>query len=451
LKKLTIFTLSLLISLPLFSLEKNVTSSNILNQEHFERLIRIFAKSENYLMNFDKELEQNANTNNTFSLGNSDSYRKLLVMRFVKEDLELKILSAYKALLTASHTSTDPQKRKQAKLQLRQIHQYLRNSTPAQQLAFEDIREALYDVLIDYKKHRNDVDQELKDSSVSSFKNDEERIKALKNFRSTLNSDKTNNAIVQPMDQFDKKIQKEEEKLLPTISFDEYEQNYLFGNVFTPSTGPNGNVVGLIFPKNVWALTYDDGPHPTHTHNILNNLDQLKIKASFFWLAQNVIIYKSTVADVKAKNHSINDHSWSHAQLPKLNDGDLYKEVVQSKKAEEQVYGETINFFRCPYGAGNSVPRIRKLISDQNMIHVFWSVDSLDWQDKDPDSIVARVQKQMNANGHGVILFHDIHPQSVIASKRIVEATQKLSGPSAARWVTIPEIVAEMNDKAEGK
>ena len=86
------------------------------------------------------------------------------------------------------------------------------------------------------------------------------------------------------------------------------------------------------------------------------------------------------------------------------------------------------------------------MISDLGMIHVFWNVDTLDWQDKDPDSVVARAQKQMKAAGHGVILFHDIHPQSVIASKKLVEWSKTLKGTDAEiRWVTIPEIVDEMN------
>ena len=86
------------------------------------------------------------------------------------------------------------------------------------------------------------------------------------------------------------------------------------------------------------------------------------------------------------------------------------------------------------------------MIADLGMIHVFWNVDTLDWQDKDPDSIVARAQKQMKTEGHGVILFHDIHPQSVIASKKLVEWTKTLKGTeNEIRWVTIPEIINEMN------
>ena len=75
------------------------------------------------------------------------------------------------------------------------------------------------------------------------------------------------------------------------------------------------------------------------------------------------------------------------------------------------------------------------------MLHVFWNVDTLDWQDKDPESVFKRAQKQMLQYNRGVVLFHDIHPQSVIASKKLVEWS-KVQG---VRWVKLNDIVKELN------
>ena len=57
------------------------------------------------------------------------------------------------------------------------------------------------------------------------------------------------------------------------------------------------------------------------------------------------------------------------------------------------------------------------------MIHVFWNIDTLDWQDKNPKTILALSIKQMNAsaNNSGIILFHDIHSQSVTASTMLMD------------------------------
>ena len=61
------------------------------------------------------------------------------------------------------------------------------------------------------------------------------------------------------------------------------------------------------------------------------------------------------------------------------------------------------------------------MISENGLIHIFWNVDSLDWQDKDPESIKERVVNQMKVQKRGVILFHDIHQQSLVASKLILQ------------------------------
>ena len=75
--------------------------------------------------------------------------------------------------------------------------------------------------------------------------------------------------------------------------------------------------MGMIFPKGVWALTFDDGPNPTYTPEILSNLEQAGIKATFFWLAENVIKYQNIVDSVGEKAMVRANHSWSHPQLPK--------------------------------------------------------------------------------------------------------------------------------------
>lgn len=216
-----------------------------------------------------------------------------------------------------------------------------------------------------------------------------------------------------------------------------------------PGTGPEGNMMGRDFPLNTWALTYDDGPHGQYTKEILGNLRAHGKKATFFWLAQNVTRYSGIVAGVQAAGMSVNDHSFTHADLTKANEARLHHEIVDSYDVESRVYGQRPLFFRCPYGAGMRNGRIRQIIADQNMVHVFWTVDSLDWQDKNPQSVLARVRKQMALEKRGIILFHDVHPQSVAASRMLLEYSASLDGtPNRLRWVTMPEIMDELNRRS---
>jgi peptidoglycan/xylan/chitin deacetylase (PgdA/CDA1 family) len=217
-----------------------------------------------------------------------------------------------------------------------------------------------------------------------------------------------------------------------------------------PSTGPAGNITGNSFPRGVWAITFDDGPHPVYTNQIVNNLKENDIKSTFFSLSKNVLQYPKITKGIQALGMEIANHSHDHPQLIKLNDAQLDFQILNSTDKIESVTGEKPRFFRCPYGAGTNVPRIRSRIAKEEMVHVFWSVDSLDWQDRNPDSIVKRVQKQisLSKNGGGVILFHDIHPQSVTASKVIMKYLKEGEAtPGKVNQVkTIGEIVDMINN-----
>jgi len=77
------------------------------------------------------------------------------------------------------------------------------------------------------------------------------------------------------------------------------------------------------------------------------------------------------------------------------------------------------------------------------MLHVFWNVDTLDWQDKNPQSIFNRAVKQMSGtkNNAGVILFHDIHRQTVTASALLMDHLKKTN----AKVCTVQGIINQIN------
>lgn len=189
-----------------------------------------------------------------------------------------------------------------------------------------------------------------------------------------------------------------------------------------PSTGRNGNISGGTFPKNTWSLTFDDGPGKT-TEQLVTNLLQKKVPATFFMLAKQVETFPKTVSRINNEGFDIASHSYTHAQLTKVGPAQLEKEIGGSKKTIEAAIGKPVKLFRLPYGAGVSVSNVRAKIAEHNMVHVFWTVDTLDWQDKNPSSILVRALKQMNGSGSnsGIILFHDIHSQSVTASTMLMD------------------------------
>jgi peptidoglycan/xylan/chitin deacetylase (PgdA/CDA1 family) len=214
-----------------------------------------------------------------------------------------------------------------------------------------------------------------------------------------------------------------------------------------PSVGASGNIDGTSFARGTWAITFDDGPHPLITEKDLVNLQASNTPATFFWLAKNVEVETNLVKKVQAAGFPVEDHSWSHPRLDQAEDlarlhTNLDREINQSFALDTKIYGQKPRFFRCPYGAGLRNPVIRGMIAKNGMIHVSWNVDSLDWHDANPASVQRRVEQQMAANGRGIILFHDIHTPALTVLPALVS-----KNAGKIRWVSIPEIVDELNGK----
>lgn len=205
------------------------------------------------------------------------------------------------------------------------------------------------------------------------------------------------------------------------------------------SPGGNGNITGNRFDKGFWAITLDDGPHATHTAGMIKTIQGAGMKATFFWLSQNLTKYPSLVSQAGIAEFNRASHSFTHANLPKLGPVGLKHEIDDAVHVFAKEVGSPPTFFRCPYGAcgGNDSP-IRTMIANKNMMHVFWNVDSLDWQDQNPQTIFERTKKQIDILGRGIILLHDIHPQSVEAMKLIVPYLKKIK----AQVKTMSEMMA---------
>lgn len=225
---------------------------------------------------------------------------------------------------------------------------------------------------------------------------------------------------------------------------------YQSAQFIEPSVQSNGSINGSEFPAGTWAMTIDDGPlrHDKKgpvTESITQTLNSYQISATFFWLARQVLTFPDIVNWVNGFGHSLQTHSYTHKNLSRAADKTLSEEVDLATEVESQAYGKRPRFFRLPYGAGINSRRTRAAIARAGLIHVSWNVDSNDWADHNPASSSQRVLRQMSVAARqgtgGVILYHDIQ-QFTPDSIRIL--LSQLSR-SSLRWVTIPQIVDELN------
>lgn len=189
---------------------------------------------------------------------------------------------------------------------------------------------------------------------------------------------------------------------------------------FVPSTSRKGNIVGTEFDDGEFHFTFDDGPSQL-SDQIMRSLDLYTVRATFFWLSPRFKNHSDIVDKLMRSAHEIANHTRTHPNMPTLSSSRQHDEIVGASDDIEKQTGRRPRWMRLPYGSGVNNSRIRQIIADAGMIHVFWNIDSLDWQDRDPDSITRRVMSQVRRQKRGILLFHDIHRQTVQALPKILD------------------------------
>lgn len=205
----------------------------------------------------------------------------------------------------------------------------------------------------------------------------------------------------------------------------------------------NRNWIGSVLPAGQFVFTYDDGPHPSFTKEIRDTWARAGMaKPAFFWLSKNVGNNMSVVNETNSQGYVIGSHSVDHKDLGALaragNTKALDYEINGAVATLSKALNRPVRYFRLPYGSGVKSALIGARFQALNLEHFFWRVDSLDWQDKNPASIRNRVVAQMKAVGSGIVLFHDIHPQSAKAAQLMVDYIKANPKYKAVNILDIP-------------
>jgi peptidoglycan/xylan/chitin deacetylase (PgdA/CDA1 family) len=205
------------------------------------------------------------------------------------------------------------------------------------------------------------------------------------------------------------------------------------------------NWTGSTLPQGQFVFTYDDGPHPSFTRAIRETWARAGMpKPAFFWLSQNVDRLPAVVKETNSQKYVIGSHSVDHKDLGAVaragNTKVLDYEINGAVASLSKVLERPVHYFRLPYGSGVRNALIGARFQALNLEHFFWRVDSLDWQDKNPISIRNRVAAQMKAVGRGIVLFHDIHPQSVAAAQLMVDYIKENPQYKAVSILDIPGV-----------
>ncbi|WP_432928529.1 polysaccharide deacetylase family protein [Microbispora sp. CA-135349] len=168
------------------------------------------------------------------------------------------------------------------------------------------------------------------------------------------------------------------------------------------------------------ALTFDDGPWP-YTPELLDTLKKHKAKATFFLLGRKVANRPELTRRIYEEGHDIGNHTWTHPSLTKLSDSEVLEEVSSTSDVIFQMIGKKPDYMRPPNGATNA--RVSGLMADLGLPQILWTGSTLDWQARNTKVIAQRTLKLAKRNG--VILLHDIVPETVKAMPGVLTALEK--------------------------
>ncbi|MFD4908158.1 polysaccharide deacetylase family protein [Kitasatospora purpeofusca] len=153
------------------------------------------------------------------------------------------------------------------------------------------------------------------------------------------------------------------------------------------------------------ALTFDDGPHPEYTPQVLDVLARYDAPAAFFCIGLHALAHPAVVRRIAAEGHILGNHSWSHAYLPDLGPIGLRAQLGFTADALAHACGGTrpSRWLRPPYG-GRS-PELLTAVAGSGLTTALWDVDAKDWSRPGPGVVAERV---LSGVGPGsVVLMHD--------------------------------------------
>lgn len=214
---------------------------------------------------------------------------------------------------------------------------------------------------------------------------------------------------------------------------------------------PGNHIYGMVFLEGhpdhkVVALTFDDGPYPPYTGQILDILKEYKVPATFFVVGRNAEKHPDVVQRIKQEGHQIGNHTFNHIDLLKADRNIMEREIDRTNKAIADITGQAPHVVRPPHGFRD--PVVMEVMADRKLKVVEWSVMSRDWTNPGVEAIVNRtISKVQNGS---VILLHD---GDGVASKdsraQTVEATRRIIRELSAqgyKFVTVDEILANVED-----
>ena len=178
------------------------------------------------------------------------------------------------------------------------------------------------------------------------------------------------------------------------------------------------------------ALTFDDGPHPIYTPELLEGLKERGVVATFFVTGANATLYPELIEQMREDGHVIGNHTYHHVQLSSVGEEIFIQELKETNRVLEGILEEEVVYVRPPFGDW-----AKSIEQEINMLPVLWDIDPLDWCTGNSNQIVKRVLDKAEENS--IILMHDEYAASVEAALEIIDKLKE----EGYEFVTVEQIL----------
>ncbi len=188
--------------------------------------------------------------------------------------------------------------------------------------------------------------------------------------------------------------------------------------------------------KKIIALTFDDGPHPKETLQVLDVLKKYDVKATFFIAGKHANWYSAPLLRVSKEGHEIGNHTFSHPDISKLSSSQIEDEIIKCEDTLVKLIGKKPTLFRPPFGSYNE-KTLSEIAQKLGYKIILWNtVDAKDWKNPGAGKIADTIIN--NVKNGDIILLHDYGTNNTVEALDILIPTMQKKG---FKFVTVSELI----------
>ncbi|WP_336785268.1 polysaccharide deacetylase family protein [Paenibacillus sp. MMO-177] len=185
------------------------------------------------------------------------------------------------------------------------------------------------------------------------------------------------------------------------------------------------------------AFTFDDGPNPIYTPELLEIFAEAGGKATFYMIGEQIAAHPEVARLVHEQGHEIGNHSYTHPNMTELSDQEFESELSRTEELIKQVTGTRAATMRLPYLAGDE--RVHAMLEREGYPSIgALNMDAKDWDMPGVDHILDATRKAVR-NG-GILIFHDGFGDRSQSVEAVRVLTKELTA-SGYKLVTVSELL----------